>query len=86
MFYSYVELEDQTQIAYSNVLANDCVEVSIERPVMLGFDSAMCILPAFEWKGVEGFSQEDLLYLDDFVHRNAPLILRLAREVSKEYA
>ena len=86
MFYSYVELEDGTQIAYSNVLDNETVELSIERPVELGFDSARCILPSFEWEEVEGFSKDELNRLDRFVHDNAPLILRLAREVSKVYA
>lgn len=30
MFYNYVELEDGTQVAYSNVLDDGIVEVSIE--------------------------------------------------------
>ena len=68
MFYEYAELSDGTQIAYSNVLKDDTVEVSIERPVELGFNS------------------EEVTVLDAFVHRNAPLILRLAREVSRTYA
>ena len=86
MFYEYVELSDGTQIAYSNVLKDDTVEVSIERPVELGFNSARCVLPSFEWTNIEGFSEEEVTALDAFVHRNAPLILRLAREVSRTYA
>ena len=86
MFYNYVELEDGTQVAYSNVLDNGTVEVSVERPVELGFDSARCSLPTFEWTDIEGFSDEDMAYLNTFVHNNAPLILRLAREASKNYA
>ena len=86
MFYDYAELEDGTQIAFSNVLDDGQVEVSAEKPVDLGFDSARCVLPSFEWSSIEGFSDEDMEYLDQFVHNNAPLILRLAREVSKEYA
>ena len=83
MFYSYVELEDGTQVAYSNVLDDGVVEVSIERPVDLGFDTARCTLPAFEWSGIEGFTDDDMTYLNTFIHNNAPLILRLAREASK---
>ena len=45
MFYNYAELEDGTQLAFSNVLDGGEVQVSIERPVELGFDSAMCTLP-----------------------------------------
>lgn len=85
MFYNYVELEDGTQVAYSNVLDDGIVEVSIERPIELGFDSARCMLPAFEWSDIDGFDDEDMAYLDSFIHNNAPLILRLAREASKTY-
>ena len=86
MFYEYVELADGTQIAYSNVLEDNTVEVSVERPVELGFDSARCLLPAFTWSHVEGFSPADIENLDAFVRRNAPLLLRLAKEASKVYA
>ena len=86
MFYTYVELEDGTQLAYSDVLDDGTVELSIERPIELGFDSARCLLPSFEWSDVEGFSADDMAYLDSFVHNNAPLILRLAREASKSFA
>lgn len=86
MFYSYVVLEDQTQVAYSNELADGTVEVSVERPIELGFDSALCVLPAFEWRSVKGFHDDEPANLDSFVHRNALLIPRLAREVSREYA
>lgn len=86
MFYNYAELEDGTQVAFSNVLDGGEVQVSIERPVELSFDSAMCTLPAFEWTAVEGFDESDMIRLDSFVHNNAQLILRLAREASREYA
>lgn len=86
MFYNYAELEDGTQVAFSNVLDTGEVEVSIERPVDLGFDSAKCVLPAFAWPDIEGFSDADVKYLDAFVHNNAQLILRLARETSRAYA
>ena len=86
MFYNYAELEDGTQVAFSNVLDSGEVRVSIESPVELGFDSAMCTLPAFEWTAVEGFDESDMIRLESFVHNNAQLILRLAREGSREYA
>lgn len=60
MFYSYVELEDGTQVAHSNVLDDGVVEIAVERPVELGFDSARCALPSFEWSGVEGFSDDEM--------------------------
>ena len=83
MFYSYAELEDGTQLTFSNVLDGGKVQVSIERPVELGFDSAMCTLPSFEWTAIEGFDESDMTRLDSFIHNNAQLILRLAREASR---
>lgn len=86
MFYDYAELMDGTQVAFSNVLADNTIKVSIERPVESGFDTARCVLPAYRWYEVDGFSEEELQRLDDFVHKNAPLIMRLAYEESKSYA
>lgn len=83
MFYNYAELEDGTQLAFSNVLDGGEVQISIERPVELGFDSAMCTLPSFEWTAIEGFDESDMTRLDSFIHNNAQLILRLAREASR---
>ncbi len=83
MFYNYAELEDGTQVAFSNVLDGGEVQISIERPVDLGFDSAMCTLPSFEWTAIEGFDKSDMTRLDSFIHNNAQLILRFAREASR---
>lgn len=83
MFYNYAELEDGTQLTFSNVLDGGKVQVSIERPVELGFDSAMCTLPSFEWTAIEGFDKSDMTRLDSFIHNNAQLILRFAREASR---
>lgn len=83
MFYNYAELEDGTQLTFSNVLDGGKVQVSIERPVELGFDSAMCTLPSFEWTAIEGFDESDMTRLDSFIHNNAQLILRLAWEASR---
>ena len=30
-------------------MEDETVEVSVERPVDLGFDSALCSVPSFEW-------------------------------------
>ncbi len=86
MFYDYVELEDGTQIAYSGVLPDNTVEVVAERPIEFGFDSAHCMLPAYTWSKIEGFSEADMQRLDGFVKNNAPLILRFAHEASRPYA
>lgn len=86
MFYNYVELNDGTQIAYSNFLEDGTVQIGIERSTEDGFDSARCLLPAFSWSEVDGFSQDEVDKLQHFLRNNLPLIWRLAGEVSREYA
>ncbi len=86
MFYNYVEMNDGTQIAYSNFLEDGTVEIGIERPVEDGFDSARCLLPAFAWSAVEGFGDTEVAELERYLRNNMPLIWRLAGEVSKTYA
>ena len=71
MFWSYVQLDDGTQFAYSETREDGTVRVAVERPVDFGFDHAECFLPAVKWFNVEGFTAE-------FVRSNAPFIFELA--------
>lgn len=84
--WEYVRLEDDTQVSYSEVREDNTVKVVVERPRDWGFDTAECILPAFNWVSHEGFSEANLKELDDFVRNNAPLILRFAYEGGRVYA
>lgn len=86
MMWEYVRLEDDTQVSYSEVREDNTVKVVVERPRDWGFDTAECILPAFNWVSHEGFSEADLQELDDFVRNNVPLILRFAYEGGRVYA
>lgn len=86
MMWEYVRLEDDTQVSYSEVREDNTVKVVVERPRDWGFDTAECILPAFNWVSHEGFSEANLKELDDFVRNNAPLILRFAYEGGRVYA
>ena len=86
MMYNYIKLDDETQIAYSNVLEDQTIQISIERPVDGGFDSATCNLPQCVWRDVEGFSSMELGAFAQLIKDNAPLIYRLAREAGKVYA
>lgn len=65
MMWEYVRLEDDTQVSYSEVREDNTVKVVVERPRDWGFDTAECILPAFNWVSHEGFSEADLKELDD---------------------
>lgn len=78
MLWSYVHLDDGTQLAYSETRDDGTVRVAVERPVDLGFDHAECFLPAVKWFNVEGFTADDLNFLTEFVRSNAPFIFVLA--------
>ena len=84
MMYNYLKFPDETQVAYSWLLPDNTVEVAIERPIDWGFDSARCLLPAFTWFDVEGFTAEEIADFDDLLRHNAPLIMRLAREAVRK--
>ncbi|WP_432316135.1 hypothetical protein [Collinsella aerofaciens] len=73
MLWSYVQLDDGTQFAYSETREDGTVRVAAERPVDFGFDHAECFLPAVKWFNVEGFTADDLNFLTEFVRSNAPL-------------
>ena len=78
MLWSYVQLDDGTQFAYSETREDGTVRVAVERPVDFGFDHAECFLPAAKWFKVEGFTADDLDFLTEFVRSNAPLIFEHA--------
>lgn len=42
MLWSYVQLDDDTQFAYSETRDDGTVRVAVERPVGLGFDHTGC--------------------------------------------
>lgn len=86
MMYNYIKLDDDTQIAYSNILDDQTVQISVERPIDGGFQSATCFLPQCRWVEVEGFTRQELARLADIVKSNSPLICRLARDAGKAYA
>ena len=78
MLWSYVQLDDGTQFAYSKTRDDGTVRVAVERPVDLGIDHAECFLPAVNWFNVEGFTADDLNFLTEFARSNAPFIFELA--------
>lgn len=78
MLWSYVQLDDGTQFAYSKTRDDGTVRVAVERPVDLGFDHAEGFLPTVKWFNVEGFTADDLNFLTEFIRSNAPFIFELA--------
>lgn len=73
MLWSYVQLDDGTQFAYSETRDDGTVRVAVERPVGLGFDHAECLMPAVNWFNVKGFSTDDLNFLTKFVDQTPRL-------------
>lgn len=84
MLWSYVQLDDGTQFAYSETRDDGTVRVAVERPVDFGFDHAECFLPAVKWFKVEGFSTDDLEFFTELVRSNAPFIFELAERQKAE--
>lgn len=81
MMYPYITLSDETEITHSHIIERDgmqTVEVHFERPEENGFDSARCVLPSYQWKFNEGFSQEEIAFFDEFLQHNAHLLYRYA--------
>ena len=84
MLWSYVQLDDGTQFAYSETRDDGTVRVAVECPVDFGFAHAECFLPAIKWFNVKGFSTDDLDFLTEFVRSNAPFIFELAERQKAE--
>ena len=78
MMWKYIALADDTQLAYSETRADGTIVVTAERPIDMGFDSARCLLPAYSWSDVAGFTKDEMNRLDAIVHDNAPLIFEMA--------
>lgn len=82
MMYPFMTLNDGTGIAHSEAINKDgkeTVKVYFEQPVDGGFNSAECWLPSYEWTKKEGFSDERIAYLQEFLESTAHIIIQLAR-------
>lgn len=80
MLRPYVQFPDETVIAYSDIREDQTVEIAIERPRDWGFDSARCLMPAYRWFDIDGFSDKDLAGFELFLRNNAPLIFEFAND------
>lgn len=83
MMYPYIVLSDETEITHSQIIEEDGlqkVEVHFERPTENGFDSARCVLPTYQWKFHEGFSETEMEFFNEFLQHNAHLLYRYAEQ------
>ena len=83
MMYPYITLADETEITHSQILERNGVqeiEVHFERATEQGFDSARCVLPTYQWKFKEGFSEKEIAFFEEFLRNNAHLLYRYASQ------
>ena len=83
MLYPFMTLPDETEIVHSGSILSDgreTVKVCIEKPVDYGFKSATCWLPDYRWENIEGYTQEEIAGLQEFVQSLSATIFELARE------
>ncbi|MDO4647717.1 MAG: hypothetical protein Q4B26_03630 [Eubacteriales bacterium] len=83
MMYPFMTLEDHTEVVHSESYIKDNVEtvdVYFEKPVYGGFHSAYCSLPSYKWTEIEGFTEDELKYYQEFLESVAHIVIRLARD------
>lgn len=81
MMYSYLTLNDDTEITHSEMDSEGRVMVYIETPDKKdGFHNATCFLPDYTWKNIHGYSTYEMEYFRGLIHNNAHLILEFAKE------
>lgn len=79
MMYPFMTLNDDTEITHSEVRSDGTVKVYIETPDDYGgFKDATCILPAYKWTDVHGYSDEEMRYFHELVASTAHLMMEFA--------
>ena len=76
MMFPFMQLDDNTEIVHSDLLEGGRVKVYIEKPIHLGFKSATCYLPAYDWENIEGFSKSEIERYEEIITSTAHLIIR----------
>ena len=83
MMYPFMTLNDKTEVVHSEAYDDNGQEVvkkKKKKPVYDGFHSAECYLPSYEWKNIDGFSEQEIQYFTEYLKTVAHIIIRLARE------
>ena len=87
--YPFMVLDDKTEVVHSDsydMNGIETIKVYFEQPVDGGFHSAECYLPSYEWKNIEGFSNEEIVKYEDFLKSVAHIVIELAREGGFDHA
>ena len=89
MMYPFMTLNDKTEIVHSEAYIDNNIEtvkVYFEKPIYGGFNSAECYLPSYEWKNINGFTEEEINTFQELLKSTAHIIISLAREGGFENA
>lgn len=81
MMYPYITFSDETEVTHSHIITQNGrreIQVHFERPTDSGFNTARCILPNYEWKIKEGFTDKEMEFFEQFLQNNAHLIFHFA--------
>ena len=71
MMYSFMTLNDDTEITHSEMKADGKVKVYIETPDEFGgFHNATCWLPDYRWEDIEGYSDTEMAYFKQYFWSN----------------
>ena len=80
MKYPFLTLDDGTEIVHSETLSDGKVEVYVEKPDEKDcFHNASCFIPGYEWKNINGFSEQEISKYQEIIESTAHLILDFAR-------
>lgn len=80
MYWSYMSFPDGTEVTFSEVYDDGTVGVWIGTPIVGGFKSAHCIIPALRWDVIDGYSADEMSGLDRYVRNNAHVIVQMSLE------
>ena len=87
MMYPFITLNDDTEITHSEMKPDGSVKVYIETPDENGgFHSAVCWLPQYKWENIKGYSEDDMIDLQELIRNNAHLILEFSQDGGVIYA
>lgn len=78
--YPFMTIDDDIEAVHTELRADNSVKVYFEPPVESGFNSVECTIPEYEWEKNKGFNEEQLKYLDKYLHDVADIIFELAAE------
>ncbi|RVU70101.1 MULTISPECIES: hypothetical protein [Lactobacillus] len=79
MLYPYIELPDETIITHSEIKEDNTVLINFEQPIESGFREARIELPSYKLLYNKSFSDSQILFFEEFAHKNSAVIYKYAR-------